>query len=131
MLLDAVILPVNWWVSVISSPNIVDPDSSWVVMLVTEEDTIYCCAIMFPVAFILPTTVSFSSGVPVPIPTFSIPASVNKRWSFESPSTWKFTSALVGFMWNRPCPEVRVCVPLLTNLILLSSPPIPLVIKSM
>ena len=126
MLLDAVILPVNLWLSPSESPNTVDPDSSCVVILVTEEVTIYCCAIISPVALILPSTVSFSSGVFVPIPTFSIPASANIRLSFESPSTWKSTLALVGFIWNLFVCDKRVCVPLLTNLILLS-----LVIKSM
>jgi len=46
--------PVNLWVSSIVSPKIVEPLLNDCVRCVTEEDTIYLCAITSPPAYISP-----------------------------------------------------------------------------
>ena len=45
-----------------------------------------------PLALILPSTFSFSGGVPVPIPIFSVPASTKNTLSFVLPLITKSIS---------------------------------------
>ena len=64
--LEAVMLPIKVCVSSAESPKVVEPDNVSIVMLVTEEDTIYSFAVKEPEIVMSFPSKDIGSKLPVP-----------------------------------------------------------------